>query len=107
MTSASRIGSLSLLVALLGVCAVFAAETAGPIDPERISQTVKVLASDEFEGRAPGTPGETRTIEWLSKPRSNSPKRANRECALAYTWATLWCSRMAISSATASTSLRV
>ena len=67
MTSASRIGSLSSLIALLGVCAVSAAETAGSIDPERISQTVKVLASDEFEGRAPGTPGETRTIEWLSR----------------------------------------
>ncbi len=67
MTSASRIGSLSSLIAVLGVCAVYAAETAGSIDPERISQTVKVLASDEFEGRAPGTPGETKTIEWLTK----------------------------------------
>jgi Zn-dependent M28 family amino/carboxypeptidase len=67
MTSASRIGSLSSLIAILGVSAVYAAETAGSIDPERISQTVKVLASDEFEGRAPGTPGETKTIEWLSK----------------------------------------
>jgi Zn-dependent M28 family amino/carboxypeptidase len=67
MTSVSRIGSLLSLIAVLGVPAVFAAETAGPIDPERISQTVKVLASDEFEGRAPGTPGETKTIEWLSK----------------------------------------
>ncbi len=67
MTSGSRIGSLSWLIALLGVCAAWAAETAGSIDPERISQTVKVLASDEFGGRAPGTPGETKTIEWLSK----------------------------------------
>jgi Zn-dependent M28 family amino/carboxypeptidase len=67
MTSVSRIGSLLSLIALLDVCAVFAAETAGPVDPERISQSVKVLASDEFEGRAPGTPGETKTIEWLTK----------------------------------------
>ena len=31
----------------------------------RLSADVKTLASDSFEGRAPGTPGETRTIEWL------------------------------------------
>jgi Zn-dependent M28 family amino/carboxypeptidase len=65
MTSMAKSSLLPLLY-LLGVCAAFAADTAGPIDPERISQTVKVLASDEFEGRAPGTPGETRTVQWLS-----------------------------------------
>jgi Zn-dependent M28 family amino/carboxypeptidase len=59
--------SLLSLIALLGVSPAFAAETSGTIDPERISQTVKVLASDEFEGRAPGTPGETKTVEWISK----------------------------------------
>jgi Zn-dependent M28 family amino/carboxypeptidase len=59
--------SLLSLIALLGVATAFAAETSGPIDPERLSQTVKVLASDEFEGRAPGTPGETKTVEWLAK----------------------------------------
>jgi Zn-dependent M28 family amino/carboxypeptidase len=31
----------------------------------RLSADVKTLASDSFEGRAPGTPGETRTIDWL------------------------------------------
>jgi Zn-dependent M28 family amino/carboxypeptidase len=65
MTPASRAWLLSL-IALFGIRAAFAAETSGAIDPERISQTVKVLASDEFEGRAPGTPGETQTVEWLS-----------------------------------------
>ena len=30
-----------------------------------MSGIAKVLASDEFEGRAPGTPGETRTVEYL------------------------------------------
>jgi Zn-dependent M28 family amino/carboxypeptidase len=54
------------LIGLLGGCAALAADPADSIDPERLSQTVKVLASDEFEGRAPGTPGEARTIEWLS-----------------------------------------
>lgn len=32
---------------------------------ERLSADVKTLASDSFEGRAPGTPGETRTVDWL------------------------------------------
>jgi Zn-dependent M28 family amino/carboxypeptidase len=66
MKFVSRRSVLSL-IGLLGVGTAFAAETSGPIDPERLSQTVKVLASDEFEGRAPGTPGETRTVEWLSQ----------------------------------------
>ncbi|WP_076068338.1 M28 family peptidase [Sphingomonas montana] len=35
------------------------------ISGARMSASVKVLASDAFEGRAPGTAGETRTIDWL------------------------------------------
>jgi len=35
------------------------------VSPERLSADVKTLASDAFEGRAPGTPGETKTIDWL------------------------------------------
>ena len=34
-------------------------------DPARLSADVKVLASPEFEGRAPGTAGETKTVDWL------------------------------------------
>ena len=37
----------------------------GPIDPHRMSDIVKVLASDDFQGRAPGTPGEAKTVEYL------------------------------------------
>ncbi|MEA1071888.1 M20/M25/M40 family metallo-hydrolase [Sphingomonas sp. LY160] len=36
-----------------------------PISAERLSADVKILASDEFQGRAPGTPGEAKTVEWL------------------------------------------
>ncbi|WP_216839347.1 M28 family metallopeptidase [Caulobacter sp. S45] len=39
----------------------------GPIDPGQMSATVKVLASDAFGGRAPGTPGEARTVDYLIK----------------------------------------
>src|SRR5688572_32160739 len=35
------------------------------VDPKRLSEIVRVLASDEFEGRAPGTAGETKTIKYL------------------------------------------
>jgi len=35
------------------------------ISPQRLSADVKTLASDAFEGRAPGTPGEARTVDWL------------------------------------------
>ena len=35
------------------------------IETERLSAIVKVLASDEFEGRAPGTPGGRRTVKFL------------------------------------------
>ncbi|HVI05805.1 MAG TPA: M28 family metallopeptidase, partial [Sphingomicrobium sp.] len=35
------------------------------VDMQRMSQLTRVLASNEFEGRAPGTPGEARTIPYL------------------------------------------
>ncbi|WP_295634560.1 M20/M25/M40 family metallo-hydrolase [Novosphingobium sp.] len=35
------------------------------VDPKQLSATVTTLSSDAFEGRAPGTAGEARTIEYL------------------------------------------
>lgn len=35
------------------------------IDTERLSDNIRILSSDEFEGRAPATPGEDRTVEFL------------------------------------------
>ncbi|MFT7687215.1 MAG: Zn-dependent M28 family amino/carboxypeptidase [Candidatus Azotimanducaceae bacterium] len=35
------------------------------IDTENLSEIVRVLASDEFEGRAPGTAGEKKTVNYL------------------------------------------
>ncbi len=41
-------------------------DAAGPdIDAARISGIVRTLADDRFEGRAPGTAGETRTLDYL------------------------------------------
>ena len=56
--------ALPVLLAL-GLASAASAQDAGPIDPARMSATVKVLASDAFQGRAPGTPGEARTIAYL------------------------------------------
>ena len=60
MIRPAAIASLLSLPLLLG-----AAVPADLISPERLSADVKVLASDDFGGRAPGTPGETKTIDWL------------------------------------------
>ena len=35
------------------------------INPADFSELVKTLASDEFEGRGPGTPGEDKTVEYI------------------------------------------
>jgi Zn-dependent M28 family amino/carboxypeptidase len=35
------------------------------VDMKRMSEITRVLASDEFQGRAPGTPGEAKTIPYL------------------------------------------
>jgi Zn-dependent M28 family amino/carboxypeptidase len=61
----------SIAIGLVGTsalafnCAPALAQDVGPISGERMSGIAKVLASDEFEGRAPGTPGETKTVEYL------------------------------------------
>lgn len=35
------------------------------LTPDELFRHVRVLASDEFEGRAPGTPGEDKTVNYL------------------------------------------
>ncbi|MGI9233368.1 MAG: M28 family peptidase [Woeseiaceae bacterium] len=44
-----------------------AADNVARIDTDRLSAIVKVLASDEFEGRAPGTPGGRKTVDYLTE----------------------------------------
>src|SRR4051812_34278567 len=39
----------------------------GSVDPASLSETPRALASDSFQGRAPGTRGEQRTIEYLTR----------------------------------------
>jgi Zn-dependent M28 family amino/carboxypeptidase len=40
---------------------------AARIDPTRMSNMIRTLASDEFEGRAPGTAGEAKTIAYIAE----------------------------------------
>jgi len=54
-----------LLAALMSFLLVGAAPTPPQVDMQRMSDVTKVLASDEFQGRAPGTPGEDKTIPYL------------------------------------------
>src|SRR5207342_3307492 len=70
--------SLVCLVSLLAACSKL--ETTGPpgiatdqnrsalasISSEDLLRHIKTLASDEFEGRAPGTPGEEKTVNYLT-----------------------------------------
>jgi Zn-dependent M28 family amino/carboxypeptidase len=62
---------LRWVAALLPLCALGAAQAAQPQPPaphvstQRMSEITRMLASDEFQGRAPGTQGEARTIPYL------------------------------------------
>lgn len=59
---------LKILLPLLALSFSLAANAqtpASPIDPKQIESSVRTLSSDLFEGRAPGTAGEDRTIGYL------------------------------------------
>ncbi|WP_241262861.1 M20/M25/M40 family metallo-hydrolase [Parahaliea mediterranea] len=53
------------IIALAWQAQAMAGENRPAIQAERLSGTVKILASDDFQGRAPGTPGETKTVDYL------------------------------------------
>jgi Zn-dependent M28 family amino/carboxypeptidase len=56
-----------LALAVLGALAANAASAHEPasVDPKQLSEMVQVLASDEFEGRGPATPGEDKTVGYV------------------------------------------
>jgi Zn-dependent M28 family amino/carboxypeptidase len=59
-----RLKNAMLLIPLFAI-ATAKADSAVQFDPQRLSQHVKVISSDEFEGRGPNTPGETKTVNYL------------------------------------------
>jgi Zn-dependent M28 family amino/carboxypeptidase len=61
--------SLLLSIGLSAVCAACVAAATTPpasVDPARLLQHIKVLASDEFEGRLPGTVGEEKSVAYIT-----------------------------------------
>lgn len=59
---------MKLVASALALClplAVSALE-APTFDAKRLSDSVKTLSSDAFEGRGPGTAGEEKTVAWVS-----------------------------------------
>ena len=66
MTRRSLLGLASILS--LSLCgASFAAPRAAPFkySAKRMSENIRILSSDAFEGRGPNTPGETKTVAYL------------------------------------------
>jgi len=63
-----KLPAVSLLALSLSLAlnpAIAGKPAATDIDPKRLSQDVKILSSDEFEGRGPATAGETKTIDYV------------------------------------------
>ncbi len=60
-----RITRVLLLLATIGLVSVFAAAPQPAISAASLLARTKVLSSDEFEGRGPGTPGEDKTVKYL------------------------------------------
>ena len=70
MTMRHPTHALSLAASLtLAVCAVghsAPAHADAAVEPARLSAHVKTLAADSFEGRAPTTPGEQKTVAYIT-----------------------------------------
>jgi Zn-dependent M28 family amino/carboxypeptidase len=58
-----------LLVASIALAlgAAALAEEKVTFDPKRLSDEVKALSADDFQGRGPATPGEEKTVAWISQ----------------------------------------
>jgi Zn-dependent M28 family amino/carboxypeptidase len=56
---------LLLATALIAAPMLAHAADTPKIDPARLSAHIKVLSSDDFEGRGPATAGETKTVDYI------------------------------------------
>jgi Zn-dependent M28 family amino/carboxypeptidase len=56
---------LSTLALAISTAVMAATVNAPTFDPHRLSDEVKTLSSDAFEGRGPATPAETKTIDYV------------------------------------------
>src|ERR1700754_1612162 len=55
------------LFAVLPAAALAAASPEPVFSPQRLSDHIKTLSSDAFEGRGPATAGETKTVAYISR----------------------------------------
>ena len=84
-------GRIWICWAMIAFVALISMAMAGdPLDAlaglsgENVLKHIKVLASDAFEGRGPGTPGEDKTVAYLTeqfKGSAPSPKSRRDLCA--------------------------
>ncbi len=58
---------VGLTAALMASTSALAQSAPGRVDPARLNEATRVLASDAFEGRGPVTPGEQKTVEWIAE----------------------------------------
>ncbi|MEO8467242.1 MAG: M28 family metallopeptidase [Gammaproteobacteria bacterium] len=59
--------TFGLALALCAIGHAVRARADSAVDPARLSLHVKTLASDAFEGRAPATPGEQKTLAYITQ----------------------------------------
>ena len=58
---------LALAAGLVGTVSGAAPNTTlGAVDPARLSEHIRILSSDAFEGRGPATPGEDKSVAYIS-----------------------------------------
>ncbi|HYD72294.1 MAG TPA: M28 family metallopeptidase [Candidatus Binatia bacterium] len=61
-----RLGWIAVAI-LAGACATASGDNGRPLTPSALMSHIEVLASDEFEGRAPGTRGEELTVQYITE----------------------------------------
>jgi Zn-dependent M28 family amino/carboxypeptidase len=67
-TQSARINrAISLATGVVLTALAFAAHADATVDPAKLSAHVKILSSDAYEGRAPATPGEQKTVAYITE----------------------------------------
>jgi Zn-dependent M28 family amino/carboxypeptidase len=59
--------AISLATGIVLAALASAAHADATVDPAKLSAHVKILASDAYEGRAPATPGEQKTVAYITE----------------------------------------
>ena len=54
-----------MIVHQLAAAFLLAASVQPSVSPARLSDHVRILASDEYEGRGPGTAGEDKSVDYI------------------------------------------